>query len=52
MKANAPKRKIFDAVDMLIGESPVQTRETAAGGVQMLSVNKIKVFYGSSLPPI
>ncbi len=45
MKANAPKRKIFDAVDMLTGESPAQTTETAAGGVQMLPVDKIKAFY-------
>ena len=45
MKANAPKRKIFDAVDMLTGESPAQTTETAAGGVQMLPVEKIKAFH-------
>lgn len=45
MKANAPKRKIFDAVDMLTGESPAQTTETAAGGVQMLPVDKIKAFH-------
>lgn len=45
MKANAPKRKIFDAVDMLTGESPAQTTETAAGGVQMLPVDKVKAFH-------
>ncbi len=45
MRANAQKRKIFDAVDMLTGESLVQTGEMAAGGVQMLSVDKIKAFY-------
>lgn len=45
MKANAPKRKIFDAVDMLTGESPAQTTETAAVGVQMLPVDKIKAFH-------
>lgn len=45
MKANAPKRKIFDAVDMLTGESPAQTTETAAGGVQMLPVDKIEAFH-------
>lgn len=45
MKANAPKRKIFDAVDMLTGESPAQTTETASGGVQMLPVDKIKAFH-------
>ena len=27
MKANAPKRKIFDAVDMLIGESSARVPE-------------------------
>ena len=45
MKANAPKRRIFDAVDMLTGESLTQTRETAISGVQMLSVDKIKSFH-------
>lgn len=45
MKANAPKRKIFDAVDMLTGESSAQTTETASGGVQMLPVDKIKAFH-------
>lgn len=45
MKANAQKRKIFDAVDMLTGVSPAQTGEMAAGGVQMLSVDKIKAFH-------
>lgn len=45
MRANAQKRKIFDAVDMLTGESPVQAGEMAAGGVQMLSVDKIKAFH-------
>lgn len=45
MKAIAQKRKIFDAVDMLTGESPAQAGEMAAGGVQMLSVDKIKAFY-------
>lgn len=45
MKANAPKRKIFDAVDMLAGEIPAQVTETAAGGVQMVTVDKIKAFH-------
>ena len=45
MKANAPKRKIFDAVDMLTGASPAQTTEPVAGGVQMLHVDKIKAFH-------
>ena len=45
MKANAPKRKIFDAVDMLTGESPAQDAASAAGGVQMIPVDKIKAFH-------
>ena len=45
MMANAPKRKIFDAVDMLTGESPVQAAETATGGVQMIPVDRIKAFH-------
>lgn len=45
MKANAPKRKIFDAVDMLTGESPAQDAASAAGGVQMVPVDKIKAFH-------
>ena len=45
MKANAPKRKIFDAVDMLTGDPPAQTTETATGGIQMLPVDKIKAFH-------
>lgn len=45
MKANAPKRKIFDAVDMLTGESPAQSTAEAAGGIQMVPVDKIKAFH-------
>ena len=45
MKANAPKRKIFDAVDMLTGEAPAQEAAEAAGGIQMLPVEKIKPFH-------
>ena len=45
MKANAPKRKIFDAVDMLTGESPAQNAVPAAGGVQMIPLDKIKAFH-------
>lgn len=45
MKANAPKRKIFDAVDMLTGESPAQDETSAAGGVQMIPMDKIKAFH-------
>lgn len=45
MKANAPKRKMFDAVDMLTWENPAQIAETAAGDVQMIPVDRIKVFH-------
>lgn len=45
MKANAQKRKIFDVVDVLTDECPAQAREMAVGGVQMLSVDKIKSFH-------
>ena len=38
MKANAPKRKIFDAVDMMTGEAP-------AAGVEMIPIDKIKPFH-------
>ncbi|MDY3727318.1 MAG: hypothetical protein SO015_04080 [Wujia sp.] len=48
MKANAPKRKIFDAVDMLTGETPAQVTESTAGGVQMVPVDKIKAFHDRS----
>ena len=44
MKAKAPKRKIFDAVDMLTGDAPAQITETAAGGVHMIPVDGIKPF--------
>ena len=45
MKANAPKRKIFDAVDMLTGETPAQERAEVADGIQMLPVENIKPFH-------
>ena len=42
MKANAPKRKVFnDAVDLLTGGEPV----AAGNGVQMLPVDSIKPFH-------
>ena len=41
MKANSPKRKIFDAVDMLTEESSAHERD----GVQVLPLNKIKAFH-------
>lgn len=45
MKANAPKRKIFDAVDVLVGDSSLQETEKAAGGVQMIPVEQIRPFH-------
>ena len=42
MKANGPKRKIFDAVDMLTEESSAQVQDQAADGVQMLPLDNIK----------
>lgn len=42
MKANAPKRKIFDAVDMMTESAPqVET----GNGIQSLQVDKIKPFH-------
>lgn len=45
MKANGPKRKIFDAVDMLTEEASAQVQDKAADGVQMLPLDKIKAFH-------
>ena len=42
MKANAPKRKIFDAVDMMTADA--QQVETG-NGLQSLPVDKIKPFH-------
>lgn len=41
MKANSPKRKIFDAVDMLTEESSAHEPD----GVQVLPLDKIKAFH-------
>lgn len=45
MKANSPKRKIFDAVDMLTEESSAHVPEQAADGVKNLPVDKINSFH-------
>lgn len=42
MKANAPKRKIFDAVDMMTADVGVQD---TGSGLQSLPVDKIKPFH-------
>ena len=45
MKANSPKRKIFDAVDMLTEESSAQSIEKDEGGIRMIPIDKIKAFH-------
>ncbi len=45
MKANGPKRKIFDAVDMLTGETESGSQAPAENGIQMLSIDGIKEFH-------
>lgn len=42
MKANGPKRKIFDAVDMMTADTPQAETEN---GLQHLSVDKIEPFH-------
>ena len=45
MKANSPKRKIFDAVDMLTEETSAQATDKIENGVQMLPLDKIRAFH-------
>lgn len=46
MKTNAPKRKIFDAVDMLTEEAVAPaTMPKRKNGVTMLSIDSIKPFH-------
>ena len=45
MRANAPERKIFDAVDMLTEGTSALAPVVASDGVQMISVEKIKGFH-------
>lgn len=42
MKASAPKRKIFDVVDMMTADT---TKAETGSGLQSLSVDKIKPFH-------
>ncbi len=42
MKANAPKRKIFDAVDMMMADA---SQAETGNGLQSLQVDKIKPFH-------
>ena len=44
MKSNAPKRKIFDAVDLLTEDTSVQIDSTGNGVVSIL-ISKIKAFH-------
>lgn len=46
MKANAGKRKIFDAVDLLTEDSSAQITEVKAeNGVELIAIDSIKVFH-------
>lgn len=45
MKANGPKRKIFDAVDMMTADAP---QAETGNGLQSLTMNKIKHSAASS----
>ena len=45
MKANAPKRKIFDAVDMLTEDPSARVQGEVEKGVQMLSVDQIEPYH-------
>ena len=45
MKANASKRKIFDAVDMLTENTSAKTTEVKAeNGVEQIAIDSIKAF--------
>ena len=45
MKANAPKRKIFDAVDMLTEDPSAHVQGEVEKGVQMLPVDQIEPYH-------
>lgn len=46
MKANASKRKIFDAVDLLTEDTSAQTTEVKAeNGVERIAIDSIKAFH-------
>ena len=45
MKANASKRKIFDAVDLLTENTSAKTTEVKAeNGVEQIAIDSIKAF--------
>ena len=43
MKANAPKRKIFDAVDMMTAD---EAKTESGNGLQYLPLDAVKPFHG------
>ena len=46
MKANAGKRKIFDAVDLLTEDTSAQTTEVKAeNGVEQIKIDDIQAFH-------
>ena len=46
MKANAGKRKIFDAVDLLTEDTSAQITEVKAeNGIELIAIDSIKVFH-------
>jgi ParB family chromosome partitioning protein len=45
MKANGPKRKIFDAVDVLTADVPENGTKDQANRVQMIPVDRIRAFH-------
>ena len=46
MKANAGKRKIFDAVDLLTEDTSAQTTDVKAeNGVEQIAIDSIKAFH-------
>ena len=50
MKANASKRKIFDAVDMLTENTSAKTTEVKAeNGVEQIAIDSIKAFHNNTI---
>lgn len=46
MKANANKRKIFDAVDLLTEDTSAQTTAVKAeNGIEQIAIDSIKAFH-------
>ena len=50
MKANANKRKIFDAVDLLTEDTSAQTTEVKTEkGIEQIAIDSIKAFHAKRL---